>query len=375
MTYSRKAKRLAIADTMIPADTTLYPASDIVSISNSGTAPTYPGGWNLTYNASDLDKRVLKSFTFEDLGGNGAAAINGADNTSVASMVPYQVEFYLIATQFTFFSVTVAESDFIIYVDDMPLTDDWVKAATAPYSANYYTIEFATNKVRRIRILASGYMSFTQLMFAWNARCWAAPQRLRCAVVGDSYIQGGHTDTNEGVINMGQGGTGYINDSGGANGRDAYGATSRINAMKAVGPLDLIIVYGGGNDSGASTGDITAAVNNYWNSLAYEFNGVPIVVIGVEPGSPNNFDPVLLESTNDIIRAQAALNPNVAGFIDQRPTGTGMLPWVTGTGNAGDQHYDGSADDFIGSDGVHPTREGYRNLVERTVHELRKIKV
>lgn len=393
MAYTQKSRKRSLADTMRPSLKTLYPSSDVTSITNTTSAPSYPGGFNYLFSSAGQDKRLLYGFSWYNYGGNGIKADSGATQPTTASLEPWQIEFFHFGADFTFWSVNLVQADFIIYVDDMPLTTDWVQTNATAFSSNYYAVKFATSKMRRIRIFSSGLTSFTGIMLASGCNLWAAPQRFRCAVVGDSYIQGGHTDSVEGniqgagfgnqlaiqtgweVFTQGQGSTGYINNGGNTDGKDVYGASSRITAMQALAPLDLIIVYGSGNDSGYTGSAVATAVNSYWNSLATNFPGVPVVVFGVEPGSPSGFTPSLLDSTNTVIKQQAAINPNVSGFVDMRDTTTGVQPWVTGTGNTGAPAYDGNADNFICSDGVHPTREGYRNLVERSVRELRKIKV
>jgi lysophospholipase L1-like esterase len=171
---------------------------------------------------------------------------------------------------------------------------------------------------------------------------------------------------------MGQGSTGYINNGGNAGGKDYYGAPSRMAALAALPSLDLIIPYGSGNDSSYTGTQVTTAVNSLWNAIKAARPATPIVVVGVEPGSPSAFTPSLMDSTNAVIKSAAASNPNVAGFIDMRPSGDN---WVIGTGNAGSPARDGDQDFFISSDTVHPTRAGYANIALRMVDELRKIKV
>jgi hypothetical protein len=57
--------------------------------------------------------------------------------------------------------------------------------------------------------------------------------------------------------------------------------------------------------------------------------------------------------------------PNVAGVIDMRTD-----PWVTGTGIDRTPTRDGNADDFISTDGRHPTRAGFENLALRLTDEI-----
>lgn len=369
----------------------IYPPSDITGYTYTTTAPTYSGAKSVLFNDANAALHFRYSGTWYNFSGNGMNQINGATAGSSAAWSSYEVEFYVNGADVTFWSVNAGvQSDYRIFVDDMPLTIDWQLNDVTAYNTTYSKIVFATSRMRKIRIFGSGLATFTGIIIPGASDIWAAPPRFRMAIIGDSYVQGNHDGGTEGfvssatlcnqiailtgweVMNLGQGSTGYINNGGNTGGKDYYGASSRMTALAALPTLDLIMVYGSANDSSQTSGAVTTAVNSLWNAIKAARPTTPIVVAGIQPGSPAGFTVSLLDSTNTTIKAAAAANPNVAGFIDMRASGDN---WVTGTGNAGTPVYDGNSDFFIGPDTVHPTRTGYSNMAWRMVQALGKIKV
>lgn len=389
MTYNPKSAKTPLGSLMSPSSQALYPPSDVTSYTTSTSQPAYSGQYGLAFNDPNAALRWRYAGNWFNLSNNGVNAINGATTSVNSSWTSWEIEFYLNGTDVTIWSVSLGATDYRIYVDDMPLTMDW-QLTPSGTTSNYIKIQFATSRVRRIRFFGSGLMSFTGILLPGASDIWAAPPRYRAAIIGDSYIQGGHDAGVEGylsaaglsnqiailtgweVVNLGQGSTGYTNNGGGAGGKDIYGATSRINALSAISNVDLIIPYGSGNDSGVAASTLTAAVNSHWGAIKTAKPNAAIVVAGMEPGSPTGFNPSLLDGSNSDIKNAAAANAHIDGFIDMRPS---VNPWVTGTGNAGAPNDSGSADFFISSDQVHPTRAGYFNMATRMVSELRKIRV
>ena len=376
-----------LAAYMKPMSSTMYPSSDITSYTINTTAPSYSAQKVIAWNAADIASKVRIGGSLVDIANNGFNAINGAWTTEPSGWTSYEFEFYLSGTDFTIWTVPVGAADYRLFVDDMPLDLSW-PTTPSTVTAYYIKVQFASSRIRKIRVLF-GHNSLTAIALPGASDIWAAPNRFRCAVVGDSYISGGQVTT-ENIIsagsfcgnlaiatgwevwNMGQGGTGYTGDSNNDQGKDYYGATSRLNALAALPPLDLTIVYGSGNDSGVSAGTLTSTVNAYWDTLKAARPSTPIIIAGMEPGSPAGFSPSLMDSSNITLKVAAAANQNIAGFIDMRPSGN---EWVTGTGNQASPAGNGSADFFISSDTVHPSRAGHVNIVDRFVSELKKIKI
>ena len=386
----------SLGDFMQASSFAPYPASDITSITLDNSSPAYSGQQSFTYNHASRALRYRYSpLNFTDVGGNGVNAINGATTGVSSGWSSFEVEFWVNGDRFTFWSVQGGvQSDMRVYVDDMPLTNDWVLNTTTGYDTQYYKVVFATSRMRRVRLMLSGFMTFTAILVPGTSDIWAAPRRYRAAIIGDSYVQGGHNGGSEGyvmgaglcnqialltgweVFNMGQGSTGYTNNGGNAGGKDVYGASSRLTALGALPPLDLVMVYGSGNDSSASQSTLVNAANALWNAIPTYQPNAKIIVAGMEPGTPAGFDPSLLDQANTYLKNAAAANANISGFIDMRPTTS--VPgdkWVEGTGNAGTPNDTGSQDFFVGPDTVHPTRAGYANMAARMVTEMRKIRV
>lgn len=382
------AKKTALASRMRPASATPYPTSDVISYTISNADPVYTDQRHFFFKDADIEERWRFNGTWHDAANNPVNQINGATPSEFYNATSYEVEFYVSEADVTLWAVNVNLTDFKVFVDDAPLQPGWSFTSGTGFDVNYIRIQFATSRVRKIRFLGSGFMSFTGVLVPGASSIWKAPPRFRVAITGDSYIQGGHYVGAEGhlmggglcnqlailtgweVLNLGQGGTGYVNDSAGEIGKSAYGSPARLAALAALPELDLLIVFGSGNDSGAATGTVVSAANAFWNAAHAARPDTPIVVVGVESGSPAGFDPTLMNNLNVALIAAAKANPNVAGAIDMRTD-----PWWTGTGFEGSPEDDGNADFFMSADGVHPTRAGYENLALRLADKLGPIRV
>ncbi|MCX2714233.1 SGNH/GDSL hydrolase family protein [Mycolicibacterium sp. J2] len=388
-TINASAARIPLASRMRPAAKTVYPASDVVSYTVSGTDSAYTGQRHFHFSDSGIQKRWRYSGVWFDYANNPVNQISGATEPGdFNNSTSYEVEFYATGTDVTLWMRSAAQSDFKVLVDDMPLTTGWDLTSAGVFDHNYARIQFTTDRVRKIRLLASGFLSFTGVLVPAGGAIWAAPPRFRVAITGDSYVQGGHwlgpighlmggalcnqlaIQTGWEVLNLGQGGTGYVNDSAGEIGKSAYGSAARLAALAALPPIDLFIAFGSGNDSGYSTGSVITAANAFWNAVHTARPDTPIVVVGVESGSPTGFDPSLMSALNTALIAAAQANPNVAGAIDMRTD-----PWWTGAGNEGSPEGDGNADFFMSADEVHPSRAGYENLALRLADKLAAIRV
>lgn len=387
-TLEASAIKIALASRMRPMSKTPYPSADVVSYTVNTVDPAYAGQHHYFFKDADIQKRWRFSGSWFDASNNPANQINGATRSEFNNATSYEVEFYVAGDRFALSLLnTTVKDDFRIYVDDMPLTTGWDFTAATLYSSNYAKVQFATSRVRKVRLLSSGLISFTGVLTPGSSAIWAAPPRLRAAIIGDSYVQGGFDAGADGwlmggalcnqlailtgweVLNLGQSNTGYVNDAGGSIGKSAYGSTSRLAALAALAPIDLLIVLGSANDSGFSTSSVTSAANTYWNAVKTAHPDTPIVVVGVESGALTGFSPSVMDALNAALLAAAVSNPNVAGVIDMRAD-----PWVTGTGFDGTPAGDGNADFFISADGRHPTRAGAENLAARLADELGPIR-
>lgn len=374
---------------MSPASKSLYPSSDVVSYTVDTTDPAYSGQRHFFFKDADIEKRWRFNGSWFDASNNPVNQINGGTTSEFNNSTSYEVEFYVSGDRFAFALLnTSVKDDFRVYVDDMPLTSGWSYLSSSLYDSNRVKVQFATSRVRKIRLLSSGLISFTGVLTPGSASIWAAPPRFRVAVVGDSYVQGGFDAGTDGwlsggglcnqlailtgweVLNLGQANTGYVNDAAGSIGKSAYGSGARLSALAALPPLDLIIIFGSANDVGYSAGSVTAAANTYWNAVKAARPDTPIVVAGVESGSLAGFDPAQMDTLNAALITAAKANPNVTGVIDMRTD-----PWWTGTGFDGSPEEDGNADFFISIDGRHPTRAGFEDLAQRIADDLADLTV
>lgn len=373
------AERTALAVRMRPSSSSLYPADDVVSYTVThddpfGT-PVYAGQRHFFFKDADIQKRWRYSGVWHDFSNNAVNQISGADPTDFNNSTSYEVEFLCGEIEFAIPMRSAALTDFRVYVDDMPVSAAWELSASGVFDFSVARFEFATARVRKIRLLASGFMSFTGVLTPAGGSIWAAPPRFRVAITGDSYVQGGHwlgpighlmggglcnqlaIVTGWEVLNLGQGGTGYVNNSDGTIGKSPYGSPARLAALDALPPLDLIIAFGSGNDSGYPTGTVIAAANAFWTAVHAARPDTPIVVAGVQSGTPVGFDPSLMDTLNTALIAAAEAHPAVAGTIDMR-----SAQWWTGSGNEGTPNDTGNQDLFMSADEVHPSRAGYENL-------------
>lgn len=389
MSYTPKSAKTELANFMRPMGKSLYPSSDITSIVKDGSDPAYSSQKAYHFEDAGIDERWRYNGTWYDVSNNPINQISGATASEFGNVTSYEVEFYVSGDRFAVWTVSVnTKDDFKIFVDDMPLENGWQFGSTSAFGVSYYKVQFASSKVRKVRCLMSGFLAFTGILTPGASAIWKAPPRFRVAITGDSYVQGGHYVGTDGwlmggalcnqvailtgweVINLGQGGTGYVNNSGGTAGKSEYGSSSRMTALAALPSLDLFMSFGGGNDSATTEATVVAAANSFWNAVKTARPTTPIVVVGVESGSPTGFTPSLMDSTNTALINAAKANQSVAGTIDMRTD-----PWVTGTGWDGTPDDNGNADFFISSDEVHPTRAGYENMALRIVSELQRIKI
>ncbi|GAA2555435.1 hypothetical protein GCM10010409_33470 [Mycolicibacterium diernhoferi] len=383
------ARKVPLASYMRPMSKTPYPATDVAAYTVDTTDPAYSDQRHYFFKDTDIEARWRFNGSWFDAGNNPVNQISGGTPSEFNNATSYEIEFYVSGDRFAFALLnTTVKDDFRIFVDDMPLTAGWDFTASGLYSSNYAKVQFATSRVRKVRLLSSGLISFTGVLVPGAAAIWAAPPRFRVAVVGDSYVQGGFDTGSDGwlmggglcnqlailtgweVLNLGQSNTGYVNDGGGTIGKSTYGSAARLEAMAALPPIDLVIIFGSANDTGYATGTVVAAAGTYWSALKTAHPNIPIVVVGVESGSLEGFSPTVMDTLNTALINAAMASNDVAGAIDMRTT-----PWVTGTGIDGSPEGDGNADFFISNDGRHPTRAGAACLAERITSELSATRV
>lgn len=196
-------------------------------------------------------------------------------------------------------------------------------------------------------------------------------------------------------------------------GNDAFEADARVNAVCAAAP-NLIVTVGSLNsdkvieNGNADGSNITAAVKTFIEKVRAKLPQVPIVVVGAEPSSvarlissPSHINVKASKAGVEAAGGAAAgvafvdwmgvADKQAAAWRDGRVCATGDIvvyggvayrvtqPWVpapgvtpasagaptvqvsdvlSGTGNAGSKHGDGTRDTLLMSDDTHPTKIG-----------------
>jgi lysophospholipase L1-like esterase len=179
----------------------------------------------------------------------------------------------------------------------------------------------------------------------------------------------------------GEGGTGYVNDSG----IDApYKKPFPQRIVDDVAPLPehlrpkQVVVAGGFNDPTNTQSEkdaFSAAATLTFQRLADELPGVPVwVVMFVNVGNVGTD----LQTRRDLLKAAALAAPNVVAFIDTiagtwfpgplcdvpGPDEPGVA-WNTGTGHIGAPTGTGNSDLFRSADLIHPSPAGHEMLASR----------
>lgn len=186
----------------------------------------------------------------------------------------------------------------------------------------------------------------------------------------------------------GEGGTGYINDSGiDAPAKKVF--PQRITDNLAPLPAHLrpgrVVVAGGFNDptnTQTQKDAFAAAAALTFSRIAEQLPGVPVwVVMFVNVGNVG----ADLQARRDLLRTVALAAPNVVAFIDPItgtvtagpactvtiPNDAPTTPWLTGTGNISAPNGTGNSDFYRSADLIHPSPDGHAMLASRMESAIR----
>lgn len=205
------------------------------------------------------------------------------------------------------------------------------------------------------------------------------PRRLTMAVVSDSYYEAFpafnvvdstpvqlRTATGFKILNMAEGGTGFVNPGSGGL-FSPFGSASRLDALEAA-DWDFLLTNGSVNDQYYTAAAMGAAMSTYFDNVAERKPGKPIYVVGLE--RLNNAPLVTWQGHLDAQLAAVEGAPNVVGYIDPFTES-----WLTGTGDDITPTGDGNQDFTIsGVDEVHPNRFGARMWAFLTALRLRPLR-
>lgn len=340
----------------------IYPASDLTSVTQSTT--TTSSAVFKRWDAANAYRPVGCTLTQSVAGDANQGCRNSITgvSTTTLSLTPYAIETVASAqTVRIWLYTTVATSDMMIFVDGQKLQPADIVFTTA--GVQQVEIVFATARTRTLKVVFSGNQSFVGLGAPSGIFTAPAPaKRVRCAVVGDSYVQGVSPSnvfaggfaqrfahrTGWDVYNLGIASSGYkavaANDA-----TTPYNSTERKNALAAIGNLDVIIFFGTANDQGQSQSDVQSAANAAWTAAKTAYPNATLIVVGVESGLGSTYS-----TLNGWVVSAAQANASVDAVLDLRTDAV-----TYGTGYAGSPTGDGTADLYLSTDNLHMTVAGH----------------
>lgn len=349
-------------------DVTLYPLAT--------SAPTYtsPTTFDWSVNASKFrigGTLVLSDHNGFQCGVNAASGQSIETNPLTAGLTSFEVEFWTVGTDdLTVKFRSFANSDYLILVDDMPISTDWLNFGNTGY--RYQRIGLGDKLPHRIRIL-NGYNGFCGVIVPGGGDIQPAGARTRIGMTGDSYVQGAGSASEPGpvgaggicgylslflgveVINLGQGTTGYIAEGVGGS-RSKFGSAARLTALNAF-DYDRIIIFGGGNDTSETPSAVVTAAQAMWAAVKTANPTTPLIVVGIQ--SPDLFSAAGMDALNDALRTAALADSNVDLWIDMREPEY----WVT----------DVTESIFITQEfpaSIHPGKAGSLNIAIRMMAKM-----
>ena len=274
--------------------------------------------------------------------------------------------------EFTFYAyLGVAVTSIQAYVDGAPVT---LAPQAYPGAVSYYKLTFpAGKKPRLVEIVTEGLLTFISI--APNYKCWKPPTRRgpKLMVLGASYCQpyildgtsGSQTFNRYGhwsqmdayadidqIVIDGIGGTGFVTPASSGVGYPVNTYVDRIPGVITARPDILVFGDAFSNDlhSGASTAATIAAAKVCIDQVKAALPNTKIVFqTGLRTPTYGDFS----TGYDTIKTALKAAYPNQLYWIDLR---TAMD--MTGGYIPGHTNGLGNTDFYIGSDGVHPTKEG-----------------
>lgn len=299
----------------------------------------------------------------------GASNVTGGDGNG------WEVNFYTDAPKFTIRIGTSA--NFRIAVDGQ-----WIQSASyVPLNAAgnicITTVDFAgVRKQRLIRIEGQFGNFFSGINIGSLDRVWQPKPYIRACWIGDSHTTGtGATMANNAynkiagwllgwtdLVQVGIGGTGYINNAGFNVYKDRIAECAERNP-------NILVISGGQNDTASTTTQIQAAALDCWKSARAAMPNIPIIVVGIIPSSSNITNSLSLAAENALATTHAQWNDNNSVFIPI--IGDVQGAWLFGTGKVGATNGSGNTDLYTSSDGTHMSDAGHYYVGQRVAHKIR----
>lgn len=263
-----------------------------------------------------------------------------------------------------------------LWIDDIPIQVPAGPTNGARVPSNL-TLTWPSPASHTIRV--STYLASLNDMWVSSGGTMTAtanPGSPRLAVVGDSWVEGAlginttlgrllprYLGIDDAAI-CAQGGTGYVANAGGANGKTPYGSTDRVAALVANNPTDVVI-FGSINDDGKSATAISTAATALYSTLATQLPSARLYVVPAQPGGPTATASAGHVANRDAVRDVALAAPNVRAVID-------TTDWLNGTGWSTVRQGDGNRDLYLGADNVHPTLAGHHYFARRLATVLQR---
>lgn len=341
-----------------------------------------------TIPITDTRIRALGAF------GNGTTSSGGFtyyhSNVNVGGTVSQQPTYIEFMTDAQVFELNA----FGVFRGNILVDGEWVSPTMldpGKVNGNRYWIKVTFPDTRPRHVAFVGTTDAADLRIGPLANVWlptTSPGE-KIAFVADSYGQGfgplvpggfafpaaldlGFKDIRLSAI----GGTGYLN----ANVTYRTYRGRYADDIVAWNP-DYVVLVGGINDQGRQSkatlqSEVEALVDQHDASLP----GVPLIATGPwSVGNTTNVASAYID-VRDAIKDGLATSTSPWAFIDTLTsnitTSTGVTitsssPWIFGTGKTTALAGNGNADLYIGSDGTHPSTDGYRYLGMRLAAAIR----
>lgn len=236
-------------------------------------------------------------------------------------------------------------------------------------SPTYLIIDWSTVRaVRKYTLEMQVNDTFNGVRIGPLDSLWApAPDRMRLALIGDSYTVGTTSDSggtqlrqtslhgwlrdllNADIAACGLGSTGMST----ANSKLKFNDPLRIAHAVATNP-DVIYIAGSLNDGGLTAATLKADTLALISALRGALPSVPIIVQGPF-GGRLNVSANMLAVEDGMSQAVSQFGDGLTVFV---PTMRIPNPWLFGTGYQGTENASGNSDLMIGPDQTHPTIYG-----------------
>jgi lysophospholipase L1-like esterase len=255
-----------------------------------------------------------------------------------------------------------------VWVNDQPIAATVISQTDNDGTGYKYLVDFGTADTRRITIGIGG-IAFGGIYIGPTDSVWpvAKPRRTRALFLGDSFTAGSNTTKTayaypfvvgqelgwDDIWFSGESGTGYL-AAGSGGGRTTF--RGRVSTDIAPYAPDVVVVYGGTNDTGSTPANVQAEAQLLYAAILAALPNVDLYVVGVQ--YPSGAADATRDAIDAALQAAVTATPGVKGYISAKT-------WFTGTGRVGATTGSGNSDIFTSSDALHPTDAGHGYIGRR----------